>query len=90
MDTMTSMLLIVAACVAVLFISIMRRKAAFLLHFLVRVIVGAFAIMATNSAMASIGVSVFVGLNLWSLLTVGTLGIGGFGMLYAILLYMNL
>ncbi len=90
MDTMTGMLLIVAACVAVLFISIMRRKAAFLLHFLVRVIVGAFAIMATNSAMASIGVSVFVGLNLWSLLTVGTLGIGGFGMLYAILLYMNL
>ena len=90
MDTMTGMLLIVAACVAVLFISIMRRKAAFLLHFLVRVIVGAFAIMATNSALASVGVSVFVWLNLWSLLTVGTLGIGGFGMLYAILLYMNL
>ena len=90
MDTMTGMLLIVAACVAVLFISIMRRKAAFLLHFLVRVIVGAFAIMATNSALASVGVSVFVGLYLWSLLTVGTLGIGGFGMLYAILLYMNL
>lgn len=90
MDTMTGMLLIVTACVAVLFISIMRRKAAFLLHFLVRVIVGAFAIMATNSALASVGVSVFVGLNLWSLLTVGTLGIGGFGMLYAILLYMNL
>lgn len=90
MDTMTGMLLIVAACVAVLFISIMRRKAAFLLHFLVRVIVGAFAIMATNSALASVGVSAFVGLNLWSLLTVGTLGIGGFGMLYAILLYMNL
>ena len=90
MDTMTGMLLIVAACVAVLFISIMRRKAAFLLHFLVRVIVGAFAIMATNSALASVGVSVFVGLNLWSLLTVGTLGIGGFGMLYVILLYMNL
>ena len=90
MDTMTGMLLIVAACVAVLFISIMRRKAAFLLHSLVRVIVGAFAIMATNSALASVGVSVFVGLNLWSLLTVGTLGIGGFGMLYAILLYMNL
>lgn len=90
MDTMTGMLLIVAACVAVLFISIMRRKAAFLLHFLVRVIVGAFAIMATNSALASVGVSVFVGLNLWSLLTVGTLGIGGFGVLYAILLYMNL
>ena len=90
MDTMTGMLLIVAACVAVLFISIMRRKAAFLLHFLVRVIVGAFAIMATNSALASAGVGVYVGLNIWSLFTVGTLGIGGYGMLYAILLYMNL
>ncbi len=90
MDTMTGMLLIVAACAAVLIISVMRRKAAFLLRFLVRMIIGAFAIMATNSALATAGLSVFVGLNVWSLLTVGTLGIGGFGMLYAILLYMNL
>ena len=90
MDTMTGMLLIVAACVAVLIISVMRRKAAFLLRFLVRMIIGAFAIMATNSALATAGLSIFVGLNVWSLLTVGMLGIGGFGMLYAILLYMNL
>ena len=90
MDTMTGMLLIVAACAAVLIISVMRRKAAFLLRFLVRMIIGAFAIMATNSALATAGLSVFVGLNVWSLLTVGTLGIGGFGMLYAILLHMNL
>lgn len=90
MDTMTGMLLIVAACATVLIISVMRRKAAFLLRFLVRMIIGAFAIMATNSALATAGLSVFVGLNVWSLLTVGTLGIGGFGMLYAILLYMNL
>lgn len=90
MDTMTGMLLIVAACAAVLIISVMRRKAVFLLRFLVRMIIGAFAIMATNSALATAGLSIFVGLNVWSLLTVGTLGIGGFGMLYAILLYMNL
>lgn len=90
MDTSTGILLILAAAIAVLVIGIMRRKAAFLLHFLVRMIVGAFAIMVTNSALASAGIGVFVGLNLWSLLTVGTLGIGGYGMLYAILLYMNL
>ncbi len=90
MDTMTGMLLIAAACAAVLLIGIMHRKAAFLLNFLVRMIVGALAITATNSALASVGVSAFVGLNVWSLFTVGTLGIGGFGMLYAILLYMNL
>ena len=63
MDTMTGMLLIVAACAAVLIISVMRRKAAFLLRFLVRMIIGAFAIMATNSALATAGLSVFVGLN---------------------------
>jgi len=90
MDTSTGILLILAAAIAVLVIGIMRRKAAFLLHFLVRMIVGTFAIMVTNSALASAGIGVFVGLNLWSLLTVGTLGIGGYGMLYAILLYMNL
>ena len=90
MDTSTGMLLIIAACVLVLVIGVLRRKAAFFLHFLVRMLVGGMAIYLTNGCLASVGIGVAVGLNLWNLCIVGCLGTGGFGMLYAILLYMNL
>lgn len=90
MDTSTGVLLIVAACAAVLVIGVLRRKAAFLLHFLVRMLIGGMAIYITNGCLASAGIGLAVGLNIFSLFTVGSLGIGGFGMLYAILLYMNL
>lgn len=90
MDTSTGMILIIAACVLVLIIGVLRRKAAFLLRFFVRMLVGGMAIYITNGCLASVGISVAVGLNIWNLCIVGCLGTGGFGMLYAILLYMNL
>ena len=90
MNTSTGMILIVAACVFVLVIGVLRRKAAFLLHFLVRMIIGGMAIYVTNGCLASVGIGLAVGLNLFNLIIVGCLGTGGFGMLYAILLYMNL
>ncbi|MDD7643310.1 MAG: pro-sigmaK processing inhibitor BofA family protein [bacterium] len=90
MNTSTGMILIVAACVFVLVIGVLRRKAAFLLHFLVRMIIGGMAIYVTNGCLASAGIGLAVGLNIWNLFTVGCLGTGGFGLLYAILLYMNL
>ena len=90
MNTSTGMILIVAACVLVLIIGVLRRKAAFLLRFFVRMLVGGLAIYVTNGCLASAGISLAVGLNLFNLIIVGCLGTGGFGMLYAILLYMNL
>ena len=90
MNTSTGVILIVAACVLVLVIGILRRKAAFLLRFLVRMLVGGLAIYLTNGCLASAGIGLAVGLNIWNLFTVGCLGTGGFGLLYAILLYMNL
>ena len=90
MDTSTGIILIIAACLLVLFIGVLRRKASFLLHFLVRMIAGGIAIYITNGCLASAGIGVAVGLNIWNLCIVGCLGTGGFGMLYAILLYMNL
>ena len=90
MDTSTGMILIIAACVLVLIIGVLRRKAVFLLRFLVRMLVGGIAIYITNGCLASAGIGVAVGLNIWNLCIVGCLGTGGFGMLYAILLYMNL
>lgn len=90
MDTSTGVLLIIAACALVLVIGVLRRKAAFLLHFLVRMLVGGMAIYMTNGWLASAGIGLAVGLNALTLCIVGCLGTGGFGMLYAILLYMNL
>ena len=52
------------------------------------VIIGAMLISPLMGPIIGIGLA--VGLNLLSLCVVGGLGIGGFGMLYAILLYMNL
>ena len=90
MDTSTGIVLIIVACALVLAIGVLRRKAAFLLHFLVRMLVGGMAIYVTNGCLASAGITLAVGLNLFNLLIVGCLGTGGFGMLYAILLYINL
>ena len=90
MNTSTAMILILAACVLVLVIGVLRRKAAFLLRFLVRMFVGGMAIYITNGCLASVGIGLAVGLNMVDLCIVGCLGTGGFGLLYAILLYMNL
>jgi inhibitor of the pro-sigma K processing machinery len=79
-----------AACILVLVIGILRRKAAFLLRFLVRVLVGGLAIGFTNNCLAAAGIGIAAGINLLTLCMVGSLGIGGFGMIYAILLYMSM
>ena len=90
MQTTTGIILIIAACALVLTIGFLRRKAAFLLRFLVRMFVGGMAIYVTNGCLASAGIGLAVGLNIVNLCIVGCLGTGGFGLLYAILLYMNL
>ena len=90
MSTSTGIMLIITACALVLIIGVLRRKAAFLLHFFVRMLVGGMAIYVTNGCLASAGIGLAVGLNIVNLCIVGCLGTGGFAMLYAILLYMNL
>ena len=90
MSTSTGIMLIITACALVLIIGVLRRKAAFLLHFLVRMLVGGMSIYFINGCLSSAGLGLAVGLNLFTLCVVGCLGTGGLGMLYAILLYMNL
>ena len=90
MSTSTGIMLIITACALVLIIGVLRRKAAFLLHFFVRMLVGGMAIYVTNGCLASAGIGLAVGLNILNLCIVGCLGTGGIAMLYAILLYMNL
>lgn len=55
-----------------------------ILNVLLRMVYGAVGIEAVNLILSALGVSVSVGLNLISLLTVGTLGVSGLGLLFGI------
>ena len=55
------------------------------LNFLLRVVFGAIGIYLCNSLLStSLGVGIHIGLNLINLLTIGILGISGFGLVFSI------
>lgn len=90
MDVRLSMQVLAGVCGLVLLILIMKKKAQFFLNFLLRAGVGAAMIMWVNSILIQQGFAVSVGLNLWSLLTSGSLGIPGVALLFAISALQNL
>ena len=56
-----------------------------ILNFLIRAIFGTIFILVCNSLLSGVlGLSLHLGLNVINLLTVGTLGISGFGLVLAI------
>ncbi len=55
-----------------------------LLNFFLRMVYGAVGIEILNLVFVALGISVSVGLNFVSLLTVGTLGFSGLGLLFAV------
>ena len=56
-----------------------------ILNFLIRAIFGAIFILTFNNLLSEVfGLSLHLGLNVINLLTVGTLGISGFGLVLAI------
>lgn len=87
MDRNTGMLIIIGICMLVLLMGILRQKAEFLLNFLVRSFLGIVGIYLCNTALAELGIACAVGINPFSVLTVGTLGTGGLGLLYGIVFY---
>lgn len=80
---------ILGICVLILLIGLLKRRAEFLLNFVVRVVVGVAAIYFTNQLFVSQGSSIAVGINPVSLVTIGLLGFGGYGLLYGIIIYQN-
>lgn len=90
MDVRLSMQVLAGVCGLVLLILVMKKKAQFFLNFLLRVGVGAAMIMWVNSIFLKQGIALSVGLNLWSLLTSGSLGIPGVALLFAISALQNL
>ncbi len=56
-----------------------------ILNFLLRIVFGAIAIYTFNTLFSTtLGLSIHLGVNLLNLLTIGTLGISGFGLVFAI------
>ncbi len=84
MEKEKGMLLIIGACLLVLFLVTVKHKAEMLLNFCIRSVMGAIAIFGINTVLANWGIPCAVGLNLWSLLTSGTLGFSGVSLLYAV------
>lgn len=84
MDSMTQFGIIAGICILVIFIALLKRRSQVILNFLVRMVLGAICIIFTNDFLAGQEISIAVGLNPVSLLTVGILGFSGFALLYGI------
>ena len=56
-----------------------------ILNFLLRVVFGTIGIYIVNTLLhTQLGLGIHLGLNLLNLLTIGTLGISGFGLVFAV------
>ncbi|MCD8198428.1 MAG: pro-sigmaK processing inhibitor BofA family protein [Lachnospiraceae bacterium] len=84
MDKTGGIFVIAGACLLVLFMVTVKRKAEILLNFCTRAVLGGIAIHVVNTALALWGIPCFVGIGPLSLLTSGILGISGVSLLYAV------
>ena len=75
---------IIFMCVVILCMISLRKKMEFLLNFMLRAVTGMIAVFLINEAWAAQNVSVLVGINPWTALTSGILGIPGVALLYGI------
>lgn len=80
-------ILIIGACVMVLFIGVLRRRLEWLLNLVMRSVLGIISIYFINTALAGLGFSLGVGINTVTVLTAGMLGIPGVLALYALGIY---
>ena len=84
LEKQTGVLVIAGMCLIVLFLVTVKRKTEFFLNFCLRAAMGGLAIYGINLLLESQGLPWLVGINLFSLLTSGTLGLSGVSLLYAI------
>ena len=78
---------IAMVCLVVLFLSFFKRKSHMILTLIQRGIVGFVAIIGFNRLFVSLAIDLFVGINIWTLLTSAILGIPGVCMLFCIALF---
>lgn len=56
----------------------------FILNFFLRMVMGVLGIYVCNTLFSSVGIGLYLGINLLNLLLVGILGISGFGLILAV------
>ncbi len=78
---------IAVICVLILFMGAMKQKAEALTTFVLRSFAGAVGICFVNEILKNQGISSVPGVNPVTVLTIGSLGISGFALIYAILFY---
>ena len=84
MEKQTGILIIVGACLLVLFMVTVKKKTEILFNFSLRADLGVRDIYGINLALEGFGIPCAVGINLLSLLTSGTFGFSGVSLLYAV------
>lgn len=90
MEQQYGIIAIGAICLLVLMMGIMKEKARAVAVFLSRAAVGVMGICVMNKILESQGSAIAVGVNPVSALTIGSLGISGFALLYGIMFYRTL
>lgn len=83
----TGVFIIIGMCAIVLSIVAFRRKMEFLINFILRGVTGVIAISFINSILQQQNISLEVGVNPFSVLTSGILGIPGVFLLYSVQIY---
>lgn len=78
---------IAGICALVLLMGMMKQKTGWISVFILRCVGGTVGICAVNAILENLGISVAAGINPVNILTIGTLGISGFALIYGILLY---
>ncbi len=78
---------IIIVCLVVLFLAGFQRKNHVILQFVKRGVAGFIALVLLNRLFAFYSVPLFVGVNVWSILTAVFLGVPGICMLFGICLF---
>lgn len=84
MNDTTGAAVIIMMCVVVLCVVALKKKAEFLLNFMLRGITGVISIVFINEMLSAQNYSTMVGINLWTALTSAILGLPGVALLYGI------
>lgn len=86
-DNTWGMVALVAICVIVLLMGVMKRKMEWLLNVFMRSVLGTIAIYFVNGALAGAGITLGVGINPVTVLTSGILGLPGLVAIYGVGIY---
>ncbi|MBQ9134459.1 MAG: pro-sigmaK processing inhibitor BofA family protein [Lachnospiraceae bacterium] len=84
MENQTGILVVVAVCALVLLAVAMRKRAEWLMNFILRGVFGTLGIYFINMFMTNAGMVSSVGINLTTVLTTAILGFPGVFVLYGI------